>query len=367
MKVKNIMFSGIMAAILGATAAQAADSAPVQLISKKYADRELQAKVVPGANIAIADDGKTISATGLVTQSSYDAKIGEIEQKLSGAATSGNLESLTTRVGDVEASLAENGETANKIAAALAAGQNAQSDVDAVEKSLTDNNTIEKANNAAVKTEVNAALALKADVSALNDYRTSADQDIIDNEIKGSITAITQDGGVIDTKVGALETTLDGRLDTLEQTATTYATKDEVNAKVAQSDYNTKVAELVQADTTNLTEAKSYAEEKATAAETAAKTYADGLNTAMDERVDVLEAIDHTKFAEKTTVEAIDGRLTTAEGEIDALQEATDTYATKQQITDAKYMSGVGQAAGQYVVNFDDQGNATYTAITIVE
>ena len=81
MKIKNIAFTGFMAAILGATAAQAAD--PVQLISKTYADRELQAKLTnaanAGAGIAISTDGK-ISAdmsTALVGEKSVATILSE--------------------------------------------------------------------------------------------------------------------------------------------------------------------------------------------------------------------------------------------------------------------------------------------------
>ena len=367
MKVKNIVFSGVMAAILGATGAHAAEGDQIQLISKTYADNNLQAKLTQannaGDNVTISADGKIgVNLTNYATTSAVDTaisnavtsdtgviktviddvkadvdaldgKVGElptsgdyaaativeyINKKTTGIATNaalgelqtavntakddidalelkvGNdtvanqitaaiasevsrsngayaaksLEGIVTSQGEkittLEAQFGETGATTQAIAAAKAAAEAAQADVDAVEKSLADNNTIAKANAAAVKTEVQSALDLKADASALNNYRTSADQDGIDDAIKASITDITKDNGVIDTKVGKLETALDARLDTLE-------------------------------------------------------------------------AIDHS------------------------------TFATKQEITDAKYVSGVGQAAGQYLINFDANGNATYTAITIVE
>lgn len=360
MKVKNIVFSGVMAAILGATGAHAAEGDQIQLISKTYADNNLQAKLTQannaGDNVTISADGKIgVNLTNYATTSAVDTaisnavtsdtgviktviddvkadvdaldgKVGElptsgdyaaativeyINKKTTGIATNaalgelqGDVDALESKVGNdtvanqitaaiasevsrsngayaakslegivtsqgekittLEAQFGETGATTQAIAAAKAAAEAAQADVDAVEKSLADNNTIAKANAAAVKTEVQSALDLKADASALNNYRTSADQDGIDDAIKASITDITKDNGVIDTKVGKLETALDARLDTLE-------------------------------------------------------------------------AIDHS------------------------------TFATKQEITDAKYVSGVGQAAGQYLINFDANGNATYTAITIVE
>ena len=428
MKVKNIMFSGVMAAILGATAAQAAD--PVQLISKTYADNKLQSKLTQtdnaGANIAISADGK-ISATGLVTTDTYTEKVGALEAKdtelageiakkldtttytakieeiegvLAGVATTEGLGELKDQVQKLDGDVNTEGSVKKQIAAAIAsevgradgkyateadlttaegrigaleqtanalgttyaaksyetkvdtntndittikaeqttqngkiaalegqfgetgtttvaikdaqdaadaaqdaadaaqgAADAAQADVDAVEQSLADNGTIAKANAAAVKTEVQSALALKADASALNDYRTSAAQDLIDNEIKASITDITEDGGVIDTKVGELETTLDGRLTTLE-------------------------------------------------------------------------AIDHTKFA---TTEALAGVNTTAEQGVadaaaaqaaaDAAQADADANATAIQ---GKVDSIGAGKAGSYIIDFDADGKASYTQITII-
>ena len=90
----------------------------------------------------------------------------------------------------------------------------------------------------------------------------------------------------------------------------------------------TKVTEL---DNTVLATAKSYAEEKATAAETAAKGHADGLNTAMNTRVEALEAIDH----EHENKEVLDGITAEKVSAWDAAEQnakdyADDTFVTKE-------------------------------------
>lgn len=59
------------------------------------------------------------------------------------------------------------------------------------------------------------------------------------------------------------------------------------------SDKQAILAAISEGDTATLNSAKSYAEEKANAAETAAKNHANDLNTAMAGRVDALEGNDH--------------------------------------------------------------------------
>ena len=60
MKIKNIMFSGFTAVILAGVCG-ASNAATVSLISKNYADTNLQAKLTQGENITISEDN-TISA-----------------------------------------------------------------------------------------------------------------------------------------------------------------------------------------------------------------------------------------------------------------------------------------------------------------
>ena len=58
MKIKNVLFSGFAAAMFAGVCG-AANAAAVSLISKEYADTNLQAKLTAGDGIAISEDGKT--------------------------------------------------------------------------------------------------------------------------------------------------------------------------------------------------------------------------------------------------------------------------------------------------------------------
>ncbi|MDW2958245.1 MAG: hypothetical protein R8M37_00310 [Alphaproteobacteria bacterium] len=364
MKVKNIMFTGFMAAILGATSANAVDAAH-QLISKQYADNKLQAKLTQDANagdnvtitngrigVNLSEYAKTTDVNSAVSgvQGEVDALetkvgtipqgatatdiVGYVQEKTAGIATNENLAELTERVAANETSLKEGGATANAIAAALKAGEDAQTDINTLNQTLATNDTIAKANAAQTAADVSAAVtnatkdlatkasvtdlaatvADKADKTALDAYRTSGDQDVIDNAIKASITDITEDGGTIDTKVGAATANL--------------ATKSSVT----------------------------------------------DLETSLDGRLDTLEAIDHSKYATtealtavetvanaaatKETVNGINTRLQTAEGEIDTLQSDVDTIEANALLQ--------SNNKGDYIVTFDEQGNPEYTQIQIV-
>lgn len=91
----------------------------------------------------------------------------------------------------------------------------------------------------------------------------------------------------------------------LDELTQKYLTKEDAAATyVTLEAYNAKVAELVKADTDNLETAKTYAEEKATEAQTAAteaaKTYADGTfvtQTAYNAQVATLQQTDTDNLA----------------------------------------------------------------------
>ena len=68
---------------------------------------------------------------------------------------------------------------------------------------------------------------------------------------------------------------------------------------------------------------------------TDAKTYADGLNTAMDARVDVLEAIDHDKLASDAAASAVATILDGAPEKFDTLKEVADWIANNETAADA--------------------------------
>ena len=70
-------------------------------------------------------------------------------------------------------------------------------------------------------------------------------------------------------------------------------------------------------------------------AETAAKEYADGLNTAMNTRVEVLEAIDHAKLAQDASAAAVATVLDGAPEAFDTLKEVAQWIADSESATTA--------------------------------
>jgi hypothetical protein len=143
---------------------------------------------------------------------------------------------------------------------------------------------------------------------------------------------ITSDGGAIDKlqeianwidsdKNGAADIIADIEANTkaIEEhealAVETYETKTDAGNKLTEAKGYTdtaKTAVIGTADDASSADtikgAKKYAEEKASAAETNAKGHADGLNTAMNTRVEALEAIDHTHtFVESELNKIADG------------------------------------------------------------
>ena len=342
MKIKNIAFTGFMAAILGATAAQAAD--PVQLISKTYADRELQAKLTndanAGAGIAISTDGK-ISAdmnTALVGEKSVATILGE-------KADASNVYTKT-----------EADDKFQTVAAALQAAQDAT------------NYTNEK-------------------VQELSDTLSGSGED----GQPGLVSTVTAQGN----RISALETLTgtDGKIaqDIAKALTDANAYTDQEVAKVQQS-ANTN-AEAIE----EITKVGGTIDTKVTAAQAAAEGKAATAQQAADAAQDAAEAAQAAADAAQADVDAVEGRMDTAESEIDALQEASATHALKADLDayrtsaaqdeiddaikadvqenataistlDAAAIKTIGAGqAGRYVIDFDAEGKASYTAIQIVE
>lgn len=377
MKVKNIVFSGVMAAILGATGAHAAD--PIQLISKTYADNNLQSKLTQtdnaGDNVTISADGKigvdltnyattgavdtainnaVTSDTGVIktaidgVQADVDAldeKIGElpngttatsiveyVDAKTTGIATNEALGQLTTRVGTAEgeidvlqASLAEGGATANAIAGALKAGTDAQDAVDTLNSTLTTNDTVAKANAAAVESEVDAALELKANAADVY-TQSAADAKFIDTtEIQNYAT--------------------DDELTAVSNVANAAATKTYVdeelekkaNASVLDSYYTKSEADSTFMDSTEVD-----AKIETATADMASATELAGVKTTAQQGVTDAAA---AKAAADAAQADADANATAIQGKVDSI--------------------GAGKA-GSYIIDFDADGKASYTQITII-
>lgn len=129
--------------------------------------------------------------------------------------------------------------------------------------------------------------------------------------VKGLQDGIAANGEAIEGVAGRM-TTAEGKISALETASATHATTDALNAAVealegADSGLDTRIKalesavgesgsvaeDIAAAKAAAIEAAAADATKKADAAESAAKTYADGLNTAMNGRVEALEAIDH--------------------------------------------------------------------------
>ena len=335
MKIKNIAFTGFMAAILGATAAQAAD--PVQLISKTYADRELQAKLTDAANagagIAISTDGK-ISAdmnTALVGDKSVATILGE-------KADASNVYTKT-----------EADDKFQTVAAALQAAKDATDYTNEKVQELSDTlsgsgedgqpglvSTVTAQGNriSALETLTGENGQIAKDIAqALTDAKAYTDQEVAKVQQSADTNAeaieeITKVGGTIDTKVSAAQSAAEGKAAEAQQAA---------NAAQA-------AAEAAQADVDAVEGRMGTAEGKISALETASATHA--LKTDLD------------AYRTSADQDVIDNEI---KGNVQKNATAISTLDAA-----AVKTIGAGQA-GRYVIDFDAEGNASYTAIQIVQ
>lgn len=157
------------------------------------------------------------------------------------------------------------------------------------------------------------------------------DQYATDTEMSAAverIAALETADGVQDGLLEGLRTDVDGKVaqgdfDTLSGKVTT------VEGKVATlegkfGDGEGSVSDMIaDAKEEAINAAAADATTKANTAETNAKSHADGLNTAMNTRVEALETASAT-HALASDLTALTGRVTTAEGEIDTLQSEMD-------------------------------------------
>ena len=317
MKVKNIVFSGVMAAILGATSANAA---AISVASQGYVDSKVKANAdaialkadastvtALDATYKLADQGLQNAIDGKVAKADYDLKIKALEdadkatneyvgtipedatarnivayvqEKTAGAATEGALTEVGGRVTLVEDSLKEGGDTANAIAAALKAGEDAQSDVDSLETVVT--GKADKATtlsgygitDAYTKTEIDNTVDTLATKTALESVKTTANAAATKETVNGINTRVTtlegagyQNAEQVSAAINSAVTADDGVVKTAIATATNdMATKTYVGEQ----------------DAATLASAKEYADGKASAAQTAAEaTAASELQSAM--------------------------------------------------------------------------------------
>ena len=171
-----------------------------------------------------------------------------------------------------------------------------------------------------ILTDTTGAAGMAADIDALELKLAGVDTTVVASIAAAIDTALKVDGAdkfALATELSALA----GRVKTLEDAGFQ-------NAEQVGSAIDTKIAALKLADSYD-------AKGAAATAESNAKAHADGLNTAMDTRVKVLEAVDHSKF------EAA-GAAATALADAKAY---TDTEVAKiQALSEAEILAAINSA-----------------------
>ena len=225
-------------------------------------------------------------------------------------AIKANAAAITTLNGDAE-TVGSVANTANAAAAAkvaeIVAGADAKFDT---LKEIAD----------WILTDTTGAAGMAADIDALELKLAGVDTTVVASIAAAIEEALKVEGAdkfALATELSALA----GRVKTLEDAGFQ-------NAEQVGSAIDAKIAALKLADSYD-------AKGAAATAETNAKAHADGLNTAMDTRVKVLEAIDHTKFE---TAGAAATALTDAKA-------YTDTEVAKiQALSEAEILAAINSA-----------------------
>lgn len=369
-----------------ATNYDAAGSAASALAdAKSYADgkdgaiAEAKQAGVDAAAAAAVADGKAVAAQGEVdaletyvgTFAHDTAKtvVEYINAKTDGIATSGNLEALGARVTTVEGKVAtiegdylkasDKTEIEGKITNVQTAVDTEKSRAEGIESGLrTDVDAIkEDYLKAADKTELQGNIdTLTGVVNTLRDgvdaEKVDGVKDLIDyveehgTEVTGMKEDISENAAAIEGVAGRM-TTAEGKITAVEGAVATKAEKTYVDEQVqalqgvdtgldnrlkaveaAVGESGSVADDIATAKQEAIDAAAADATSKANAAEAAAKGHADGLNTAMNTRVEALESASAT-HALASDLTALTGRVTTAEGEIDTLQSEMDAVEAK--------------------------------------
>lgn len=250
-----------------------------------------RAKAAEEANAAAAKQAQdNVTALGalvgtLPEGTTATSVVEYVNKKTEGIATSGALAELQAQVSEHESSLAvlegdaeTEGSVAN-IAAAAAVAEVAN----VVAGADTSFDTLKEIADWIVNDTTGAA-GMANDIAALEALVGNI---AVATQISDAIDAALKVEGVDKYALASDLTALAERVQALEDAG--HVTQAAIDAGVKEAkDYADSLAANYDAAGT--------AEAKANAAETNAKAHADGLNTAMDTRVKVLEAIDHSKI-----------------------------------------------------------------------
>lgn len=277
----------------------------IQAAKQAGDDAAAAASVADGKAVAAQNDVDALETyVGTFVHDTAKSVVEYINAKTDGIATSGNLEALGVRVTTVEGDVA----TIKGDYLKAADKTELQGNINAVSGKVT--TLIGEDTNKSVRTIANEELAKQLvaegakesldtlaeiaawiqkhpdDASAMN--KAIDDLETLVGALPDSVSATTIVGYIQEvvaaekSRAEGIEAGLDGRLVTVEGAVAT------VDSRIA----------------TAKSEAAADATSKANAAEANAKSHADGLNTAMNTRVEALEAIDHD-HANKTELDKI--------------------------------------------------------------
>lgn len=175
------------------------------------------------------------------------------------------------------------------------------------------------------KTLVEIVDGIYESIKVLGEKDAELEEDIkgIIGEVSESVTLLTL--AEVSSKLKDLETAnIVNRVTTLEGTIDDLKNLGGENGLVAVVDkVNANMTAIETLNGEGEGSVKKAAADAQAAAETAANEYADTLNTAMDERVKVIEAIDHDKLVAEAVAAVVAG----AESEFDTLKEVAEWIA----------------------------------------
>ena len=365
MKVKNIMFSGFMAAVL-AGACGAADAATV-LASKEFVTTELGKKqdtLTAGTNIAIDPETNTISSTYEYNDSELSEKVADLETTIGASEEALGGKTIVEYIDDktkgfesdgVVSELQTDVETLQNAMGELPEGKTvAQAIADAVydDTALAGRVSANEANIAANSLAITGLESSKADKTALNAYVTSdalsgmgyqtaenvataiGNANIAMEKVTGLSAALGEKAAASD--VESLQTTVEGFTNKTTGIAATYATKSELAGYATDGE---------------LAEVSAVAAAAQTAAQVKATVEGYGYQTATQ----VDNAITAKGYATTTYVDNQDAATLQA-----AKDDAADTYQVK-----GDYMVDPA-TKGTYLVTRAEDGSVSYSAVQVV-
>ena len=402
MKVKNIMFSGFMAAVL-AGACGAADAATVlaskEFVVEKLADKQDNLTAGTGIDITnnvvsstysdaeIKEDIQALETTIGASKESLGGKtiVQYIDDKTKGFESDGVVSELQSDVSAIEGKLAGLGEgktVAQEIADAVGGKQ---------DKLTFDDTPMENSANPVKSGGVYAALSGKADVDDIptnvsaftNDanYVTSTELDGMGYQTAGEVNTAIGNANIAMEKVTGLGAALEGKASTGDVSALSGKVDGLAEKAVTTDNMDTALAGYV---TSTELDGMGYqtAGEVNTAIGNAniAMEKVTGLNTALDGKAaaDVVESL-------KTTVDgwtnattgiaatyATKSEFNTYKGEVtDALGAKVDdadlnNYYTKTQ-ADEKFLEDAGLENGAaYLVTKNSEGKVVYSEVSVI-